>query len=147
MSSHENYFQALFVFYCIRYTILEIDGYIYPKWAEGIGWMMTLSSAVFIPVWAFYGMYIKVRSGTVKEVGSLKWHIIHRKLVMSHTQSYKQMSVTYFPLRLMLIESDTLQISANFVYVRHRSCSRRRYRRNVWLSDYMVYNIVNLLNI
>ncbi|CAK6974776.1 sodium- and chloride-dependent betaine transporter-like, partial [Scomber scombrus] len=42
-----------FILYLIDYTHLKInDWYVYPDWAYTIGWTMTLSSILMVPLWA-----------------------------------------------------------------------------------------------
>ncbi|KAK2159537.1 hypothetical protein LSH36_151g05026 [Paralvinella palmiformis] len=46
----------ILVFSCIQYDGITLEGYRYPNWAEGIGWLLSLASLLCIPVW----MIIKV---------------------------------------------------------------------------------------
>ncbi|XP_075875947.1 sodium- and chloride-dependent GABA transporter 3-like [Nelusetta ayraudi] len=42
-----------FVLYLTDYKHLKVnDHYVYPDWAYGLGWMMTLSSVLMVPLWA-----------------------------------------------------------------------------------------------
>ncbi|XP_021954032.1 sodium-dependent serotonin transporter isoform X2 [Folsomia candida] len=48
----------IFVFSIITYEDLRTEDYIYPKWSIHIGWMMTMSSLMCIPLYMVY-MFIK----------------------------------------------------------------------------------------
>ncbi|XP_062285090.1 sodium- and chloride-dependent betaine transporter-like [Scomber scombrus] len=42
-----------FILYLVDYTHLKInDRYVYPDWAYALGWTMTLSSVLMVPLWA-----------------------------------------------------------------------------------------------
>eukprot|EP00064_Thunnus_orientalis_P016385 superscaffoldBa00003237_g16450 len=42
-----------FILYLVDYTHLRInDRYVYPNWAYALGWTMTLSSVLMVPLWA-----------------------------------------------------------------------------------------------
>jgi len=43
--------------------------YIYPGWANGIGWLIAASSMVLIPGWAIY--YIIKTPGSLKQVSQM----------------------------------------------------------------------------
>lgn len=42
------------------------DWYVYPDWAYALGWTMTLSSVLMVPLWAVGQMF--VTTGTFKQV-------------------------------------------------------------------------------
>lgn len=42
----------IIVFTSVQYTPVTYNGYVYPQWAEVIGWLMTAVSLVMIPIWA-----------------------------------------------------------------------------------------------
>ncbi|XP_068605319.1 sodium- and chloride-dependent GABA transporter 3-like [Brachionichthys hirsutus] len=41
-----------FILYLVDYQHLTFNGYVYPDWAYGLGWTMTLSSVAMVPLWA-----------------------------------------------------------------------------------------------
>ncbi|XP_068197100.1 sodium- and chloride-dependent GABA transporter 3-like [Antennarius striatus] len=41
-----------FVLYLVDYKHLKVKDYIYPDWAYALGWTMTLSSVLMVPLWA-----------------------------------------------------------------------------------------------
>ncbi|XP_030607471.1 sodium- and chloride-dependent GABA transporter 3-like [Archocentrus centrarchus] len=48
-----------FILYLVDYQHLTInDGYVYPDWAYKLGWAMTLSSVLLVPLWAAGQMYL-----------------------------------------------------------------------------------------
>ncbi|XP_078529842.1 sodium- and chloride-dependent GABA transporter 2-like isoform X2 [Lissotriton helveticus] len=49
---------ATFLFSVIKYTPLTYDKtYVYPWWANAVGWMLTISSVICIPLWSIYKFY------------------------------------------------------------------------------------------
>jgi len=58
--------QCIIVFGFVWYEPLEYDTYVYPWWANLLGWMMALSSILCMPVLAVTG--ILWTSGTLREV-------------------------------------------------------------------------------
>lgn len=63
-------FQFIFVFSIITYEDLRTEDYIYPKWSIHIGWMMTMSSLMCIPLYMVY-MFIKTPGS---------WQEVHKKV-------------------------------------------------------------------
>uniref|UniRef100_V9IJ29 Sodium-and chloride-dependent GABA transporter 1 n=2 Tax=Apis cerana TaxID=7461 RepID=V9IJ29_APICE len=56
----------IFVFQCVQYKPLRYgNNYEYPTWAEVIGVCLSLSSMIWIPVYAIY--YVVVTPGSIKE--------------------------------------------------------------------------------
>uniref|UniRef100_A0A8D3A4J8 Transporter n=1 Tax=Scophthalmus maximus TaxID=52904 RepID=A0A8D3A4J8_SCOMX len=56
-----------FILYLVGYTHLKInDWYIYPDWAYALGWTMTFSSVLMVPLWAVGQMC--VTPGTFRQV-------------------------------------------------------------------------------
>ncbi|XP_068195983.1 sodium- and chloride-dependent GABA transporter 3-like [Antennarius striatus] len=45
------------VLYLVDYQHLKINDYVYPDWAYALGWTMTLSSVVMVPLWAVVEMW------------------------------------------------------------------------------------------
>ncbi|XP_071348136.1 sodium- and chloride-dependent GABA transporter 3-like [Trachinotus anak] len=41
-----------FILYLVGFTHLTINNYVYPGWAYALGWSMTLSSVLLVPLWA-----------------------------------------------------------------------------------------------
>uniref|UniRef100_A0A4W6C1L8 Transporter n=1 Tax=Lates calcarifer TaxID=8187 RepID=A0A4W6C1L8_LATCA len=66
-----------FIVYLVDYKHLEVnDWYIYPDWAYALGWAMTLSSVLMVPLWAAGQMCLA--SGTFREVS------VQRRRVLDH---------------------------------------------------------------
>nr|BAP05693.1 dopamine transporter [Dugesia japonica] len=53
------------VFGLVNHTNLTMDNYVYPTWANALGWMFAFSSVLFIPIVAIY--QIIITPGTLKE--------------------------------------------------------------------------------
>lgn len=67
------FFQFIFIFQCVQYKPLKYgNNYEYPTWAEVIGVCLSLSSMIWIPVYAVY--YVVVTPGSIKEV---KFYLSH----------------------------------------------------------------------
>lgn len=49
------------------YSPVEYDGRAYPAWADGLGWCMTLTSIIFVPIIAAKKLYYDA-DGTFCEV-------------------------------------------------------------------------------
>ena len=47
-------FQALFILSFVAYEGLNLDGYVFPRWAEAVGWLVTCSSLACIPAYIVY---------------------------------------------------------------------------------------------
>ena len=57
--------------YLVDYTHLRInDSYVYPNWAYTLGWTMTLSSVLMVPLWAAGQMCLT--AGTFRQVSVQK---------------------------------------------------------------------------
>lgn len=59
----------LLVFNWIEYQPSQYGDYVYPMWADVIGWLMSFSVVVWIPVYAIYRL-CKEHDGTVLNVSS-----------------------------------------------------------------------------
>uniref|UniRef100_A0A3B4WR33 Uncharacterized protein n=1 Tax=Seriola lalandi dorsalis TaxID=1841481 RepID=A0A3B4WR33_SERLL len=55
-----------FILYLVGYTHLKINNYVYPDWAYTLGWTMTLSSVLMMPLWAAGQMCLT--PGTFRQV-------------------------------------------------------------------------------
>ena len=44
--------QFILLFNAYQYAPVTYNDYIYPGWAEALGWLMTLASLIWIPVFA-----------------------------------------------------------------------------------------------
>lgn len=70
--------QISFILYLVDYKDLRVnDGYIYPDWAYTVGWIMTFSSAIMVPLWAVGE--IGLTAGTFKQVGV---HLLQSKYLL-----------------------------------------------------------------
>jgi hypothetical protein len=58
--------QGVVMFALLYQQPLKYDEYLYPNWAEWIGWTLALSSILMIPLFAFISML--QTPGTLKEV-------------------------------------------------------------------------------
>ena len=69
---------GVFIFYCISYTPVTYGhDYTYPKWAEILGLLMSLSSMVWVPGYALY--YVLTQPGTIMEVSVELWSLCLHK--------------------------------------------------------------------
>ena len=46
--------QGIFLFFCINSKPLVLGAYVYPSWANSIGWIMSLVSMLCVPAGIFY---------------------------------------------------------------------------------------------
>ena len=49
--------QFILIFSWADYTSVTYGSYVYPDWVDAIGWILALSSVVWIPVIAIYKLY------------------------------------------------------------------------------------------
>jgi len=49
--------QFVLLFSCVEGVHLTYDGYSYPPWAEGVGWLLAAIVIASIPLWAFFAVY------------------------------------------------------------------------------------------
>nr|XP_002132068.3 sodium- and chloride-dependent GABA transporter 3-like isoform X5 [Ciona intestinalis] len=64
---------AILIFYCIKWEPLKVGEYVYPWWANGIGWMLSLSSILWIPGVACYVMVNGKGSLSKRFKQGIKW--------------------------------------------------------------------------
>jgi len=69
--------QAILVFSFVNYEPAMYGKYVYPLWADSVGWMLTMSSVIPIFVVAIY-KYVKADGDTVIEVrtGDVTWILL-----------------------------------------------------------------------
>ena len=58
--------QFIFIFYFVKYTPITMDTYEYPPWGEALGFMISLSSMIWVPGYFVY--YLLTTPGTWREV-------------------------------------------------------------------------------
>ena len=63
------YLQSILVFSFVNYEPASYGKYIYPLWADSVGWLLTMSSVIPIFVVAIY-KYVKADGDTVLEVST-----------------------------------------------------------------------------
>jgi amino acid transporter len=69
---------------------VKYKSYVFPKWAEYIGWCIALSSILAIPIYAIY--LFAIQTGSVKEVKNNKRKyfscLISRFVISAMDQNY-----------------------------------------------------------
>lgn len=61
------FLQTSLILFIVNFKHLKInDWYVYPDWAYALGWMMTISSVIMVPLWAVFQMCWT--AGTFREV-------------------------------------------------------------------------------
>ncbi|XP_053300056.1 sodium- and chloride-dependent GABA transporter 2 isoform X2 [Pleuronectes platessa] len=89
-----RYFTPLICMVCficsfVDYQALTFGNYVYPDWAYYLGWVITLSSIVVIPIWAIGK--ICLTKGSLKQCLLVLWHPVsdpvgHKKKDMKETE-------------------------------------------------------------
>ena len=62
--------QVILVFSVIQFRPARYEDYVYPAWAQGVGWMIALASIIWIPLGAIHTLWIL--PGTFMEVNLLQ---------------------------------------------------------------------------
>lgn len=69
--------QISIIVFAVNFKHLKInDWYVYPDWAYALGWMMTTSSVIMVPLWAVIQMCWT--TGTFREVCVQYDHILNK---------------------------------------------------------------------
>uniref|UniRef100_A0A3Q3GFN9 Transporter n=1 Tax=Kryptolebias marmoratus TaxID=37003 RepID=A0A3Q3GFN9_KRYMA len=74
-----NPFQISFILHLVDYKHLKINEYVYPDWAYALGWTITLSSVLMVPLWAAGqlcftpGTFIQVGDQELVDINKCYW--------------------------------------------------------------------------
>nr|XP_018671876.1 sodium- and chloride-dependent GABA transporter 1-like [Ciona intestinalis] len=66
---------AILILYCIKWEPLKVGDYVYPWWANGIGWILSLSSILWIPGVACYVMARGEGTLSQRFKNGIKWDL------------------------------------------------------------------------
>ena len=64
--------QGITVFNCVEFRRTQYGDYVFPCWADGLGWMLTLTSVLCIPAVAVYKLCTTPSDGTFIQVSLTK---------------------------------------------------------------------------
>ena len=62
------YSQFILLFALVDYSTVTYGDYVYPGWVDAVGWILALSSIIFIPGVMIYKVYKEDDGDTVLEV-------------------------------------------------------------------------------
>ncbi len=68
-----NFFQFIIIYGLINYEPLKYDEYLYPTWANVVGWGIAASSVLCIPGMAIWQLFIT--PGTLKEASNQNYTV------------------------------------------------------------------------
>lgn len=63
-----SFLQFIFIFMLVDYSPSKYGDYLYPRWADGVGWLFALSSIIFIPLTMVYKLCRETEGDTVLQV-------------------------------------------------------------------------------
>lgn len=61
--------QVILIFSIIQFKPARYEDYVFPPWAQGVGWVIALASIIWIPLGAIHTLW--VLPGSFKQVTSI----------------------------------------------------------------------------
>ena len=74
----------------IEYEPVKYKNYVFPSWAEYLGWCIALSSIIAIPIYAIV-LFTK-QTGTMKEVRYISKYLLFVKLLFFSFQRWRKVT-------------------------------------------------------
>lgn len=115
--------KAILIFSIVDYEVVDYNGYVYPPWAEALGWCFAMVSIVCIPIGAIHALVTS--KGTLKEVYNVLPFLLHChnlafQMVFSLNQSLHPLFLMSFFHIMYFIEShisDVIFVIIMMIYV------------------------------
>ena len=67
------FFQFILLFAWIDYSPVKYGDYVYPKWADALGWLMAIASVICIPAMMAWKLYKEVETSNILEVNCCRY--------------------------------------------------------------------------
>ncbi|XP_062341279.1 sodium- and chloride-dependent GABA transporter ine [Osmerus eperlanus] len=75
---------VILIFSIIQFKPARYEGYVYPPWAQGIGWVIAMASIIWIPLGAIHTLWVLPGSFMQRLKSSITPFALHEKSDMPH---------------------------------------------------------------